>query len=107
MLNKTVDTLLLAVYRGIHNNYFIEGTLSTKMKHKKLRNKHTTSNIHNFSKYHPIFLRNILNRRTYLCPHRHIKIYLVFHPLPSKIPYPKTPSGKQQKNLFNFQKLRR
>src|SRR6266516_2074805 len=60
------------------------------------------SNVYNFLKYHPIFLRNILNRRTYICPHLHIKIYLVFHPLPSKIPYPKHPRGSYRKTYSTF-----
>ncbi len=49
------------------------------------------SNIYNFFKYYPIFLQNILNWRPYFCLHNHMKTYLVFHPLRSKISYRKTP----------------
>src|SRR6266516_5402425 len=61
------------------------------------------SNIYNFLKYYPIFLQNILNRPPYLCPHPHIKIYLVFTPFHPKSLIEK-PSGAKNTKTYSTSK---
>src|SRR6266516_3409522 len=90
ILNKTVETLLLAVNGGIHNNYFIEGTLRSKMKHPK-RYHFQTSITFQISSYLSTKHLKLTSVHLSSSPYQNI---FSFSPPSIQNPLSKTPSGE-------------